>query len=50
MQHFIPLFMPLFYAEKCAFFCLSMAKSRILSVLNRLKNRAFDLFLVKMMR
>ena len=41
---------PLFYADKCAFFCLSMVKSRILSVLNRLKNRGFTLYLRKILR
>ncbi|HGU4560264.1 TPA: hypothetical protein ACHOSM_RS19255, partial [Escherichia coli] len=30
-------FVPLFYADKGTFFCLSINKFRILSVLNRLK-------------
>ncbi|ACY90679.1 hypothetical protein NI35_4091 [Salmonella enterica subsp. enterica serovar Cerro] len=38
--------MPLFYADKHAFFCLSIAKSRILSFLNRLKNRDFNLIML----
>ncbi|MEW5190825.1 hypothetical protein AB1Y87_18850, partial [Citrobacter freundii] len=38
---------PLFYADKRAFFCLSIVKSRILSFLNRLKNRDFSLILIK---
>ncbi|RUR45357.1 hypothetical protein EKO26_09460 [Citrobacter portucalensis] len=47
MQHFIRLFVPLFYADKRAFFCLSIVKSRILSFLNRLKNRDFSLICLK---
>lgn len=50
MQHFIPLFVPLFYADKRAFFCLSIVKSRILSFLNRLKYRDFSLILLKKLR
>ncbi|TQN82921.1 UNVERIFIED_ORG: hypothetical protein FHU00_2408 [Citrobacter freundii] len=50
MQHFIPLFVPLFYADKCTFFCLSIVKSRILSFLNRLKNRDFSRNLLKKLR
>ena len=50
MQHFIPLIMPLFYADKRTFFCLSIVKSRILSFLNRLKNRDFSLIMLKNLR
>ncbi|MFO5534820.1 hypothetical protein ACLBO4_27040, partial [Klebsiella pneumoniae] len=44
MQRFIPPYVSLFYAAGWTFFCLSSPKYRILSLLNRLKNRGFNLF------
>ncbi|KEN39678.1 hypothetical protein AC78_3611 [Escherichia coli 7-233-03_S4_C1] len=42
--------MPLFYADKGTFFCLSINKFRILSVLNRLKNMDFNRYHHKILR
>ncbi|EKI49811.1 hypothetical protein ECN1_3637 [Escherichia coli N1] len=42
--------MPLFYADKGTFFCLSINKFRILSVLNRLKNMDFNRYYHKILR
>jgi hypothetical protein len=46
VQRFIPPYVSLFYAAE-DFFCLSSLEYRILSLLNRLKNRDFNLNLGK---
>ena len=49
-ERFIPPYVSLFYAAGWTFFCLSSPKYRILSLLNRLKNRDFSLVVAKKLR